>query len=357
MYPCDPIEDFVKDFPTQDAGIDHDDPWESLGFSLTWQAVHKSEKTVAGVTGHKSETHPLLTSEVQETLNKHGSTCYNQAVKISGNVIQVRDYEKTQVSDYDRPEQKKKALRQLSPAEQLENQKKCGLRAKAKLVDLINSNFGLFLRGFVPGKKSVKFLTLTYKSNMQSREQAHTDFVKFIDALEYRLGEKVEYITVLERQERGAWHFHIVVYCSFIPLKDLWSIWNAENGKGSFKVEQVKHVRNLGRYVSKYLSKTFDEATGQLDAETFGKRRFWTSRGLKDKTVKVKVQQEKTRMTFQGFKEWFAWGKGLVLSSREGEYTGEYTGKVNFLEFILKPCEETKVLIDALQKELCVSSA
>lgn len=134
-----------------------------------------------------------------------------------------------------------------------------------------------------------RLLTLTYRRNEQDREVVKTDFKKFL-----RLVRKQEkdwkYVAVLEKQDRGAFHVHVAIKgwqrVSF--LRRCW--YQALGGRGDETGEgtpgqvdvtsprkarwgtQLTHWKTskLAQYLTKYLSKTFDETSSE-------KKRYWHS--------------------------------------------------------------------------------
>src|SRR5690554_214651 len=54
-------------------------------------------------------------------------------------------------------------------------------------------------------------LTLTFKENMTDYDTADKEFMKFIQRLKYKYGD-FEYISVKELQERGAIHYHVILF-------------------------------------------------------------------------------------------------------------------------------------------------
>lgn len=115
--------------------------------------------------------------------------------------------------------------------------------------------------------ENVKFVTLTIRDEFVNRDENGVQFTK--DAYKMykdfwlrfrryndRNGEQTpEYITVLEPQGRGVWHFHsIFIYddtAPFIENKVLADIW----GKGFVSVKNVsKDCDNIGAYFSAYLA-------------------------------------------------------------------------------------------------------
>ena len=165
----------------------------------------------------------------------------------------------------------RKPRRELSFKEQKENRRRSALRARKTLVDAVNANFGWARRGFRYGDKSVKFLTLTYKENMTDYKRLSGDFDLFKHRLEYHLKEKIQYVCVPEQQKRGAWHLHVLLFCSFLPIDTLKRLWN----QGGFNVKRVQCVHNVGKYIGKYVGKDFEETDGIA-----GRKRFWCSQGF-----------------------------------------------------------------------------
>lgn len=120
-----------------------------------------------------------------------------------------------------------------------------------KLRYLINNNFC--------GLDNELFVTLTYAENMQDTTRLYLDLNKFIKRLKYRFKDKsrIEYITVIEPQKRGAWHAHILI--KFIDLDKIYipnalisSVW----GLGFVNVQSIAKmsVDNLGAYLTAYLT-------------------------------------------------------------------------------------------------------
>lgn len=118
-----------------------------------------------------------------------------------------------------------------------------------KLRYLINNNF--------KGADNELFITLTYKDNMQDPKKLYNDVEKFIKKLRYRFKDKtsIDYINVVEPQERGAWHCHILFRFNdlekiYIPNDKIREIW----GNGFVTVKSLKNIDNIGAYLSAYLA-------------------------------------------------------------------------------------------------------
>lgn len=118
-----------------------------------------------------------------------------------------------------------------------------------KLRYLINNNF--------TGNGNELHIILTYKKNMMDTETLYTDFNKFIKRLKYKFQQEtsIDYISVVEPQERGAWHCHVLMRFNeldkvYIKNKDLRDLW----GLGFVKIKGLKDVDNIGAYLSAYLA-------------------------------------------------------------------------------------------------------
>lgn len=115
-----------------------------------------------------------------------------------------------------------------------------------KIRQLINTNF--------TGEKNELAFTITYANNMTDNKVLYIDFKNFMKRLRYIYPE-VEYISVVEPQDRGAWHCHILLKFIglnkiYIPNKEINEMW----GNGFVKVKAIKqNVDNLGAYLSAYL--------------------------------------------------------------------------------------------------------
>ena len=120
-----------------------------------------------------------------------------------------------------------------------------------RLRYLINNNFS--------GLDNELFVTLTYAENMQDTARLYSDLDKFMKRLRYRFKDlsKIEYITVVEPQKRGAWHAHILIKFIdleevFIPNAQIASIWSL----GFVNVQSIAkmNIDNLGAYLTAYLT-------------------------------------------------------------------------------------------------------
>lgn len=122
-----------------------------------------------------------------------------------------------------------------------------------------------------------KFITLTFKENIDDITYTNYEFNKFIKRLNFSLygtkKQQLRYLAVWEKQKRGAIHYHIIFFdLPFIKNKDLQEIW----GHGFIKINKidVDSKDNRGRYVSKYFSKDIDD-------KNYKQKAFFKSQNLK----------------------------------------------------------------------------
>lgn len=123
-------------------------------------------------------------------------------------------------------------------------------RSMGKLRDLINCNADY--------PERIRWVTLTYRENMQDTKRLYDDYKAFWKRFQYWLKkngyEKAEYITVIEPQARGAWHIHgLFIWpgnAPYVPNKALSTLW----GQGYVRVTACDEVDNLGAYLTAYLA-------------------------------------------------------------------------------------------------------
>lgn len=112
-----------------------------------------------------------------------------------------------------------------------------------------------------------KFFTLTFKENITDVKEANYLFMKFIQRLKYKFG-KIKYLAVIEFQDRGAVHYHVLSNVPYIPQRELQELW----GHGFVYINAITHVDNIGAYVVKYMTKdNTDERLQGLKAYLFSR--------------------------------------------------------------------------------------
>jgi hypothetical protein len=121
-------------------------------------------------------------------------------------------------------------------------------------------------------KEKPKFLTLTYAENIQELSKTNPDFTLFTQRIRETYGD-MQYIAVPEFQERGAVHYH-ALYFNLPFMQDFKSEMARLWPHGSTKIEAVRSMNAMPRYISKYMTKSLS------DIRTSGRRSFFTSRNL-----------------------------------------------------------------------------
>lgn len=118
-----------------------------------------------------------------------------------------------------------------------------------KLRYLINNNF--------QGNPNELLITLTYAENMRDTDKLRADMNRFTTALKKRYKDKtsVDYLSVVEPQERGAWHVHMLIRFNdykkiYLDNNDIAKLW----GWGFVRIQSLKDIDNIGAYLSAYLT-------------------------------------------------------------------------------------------------------
>ncbi|WP_390527584.1 Rep protein [[Clostridium] hylemonae] len=122
-----------------------------------------------------------------------------------------------------------------------------------------------------------KFLTLTFKENIQDITITNKEFKYFIQRLNYYLYQTkvqiLKYIATWEKQKRGAIHYHVIFFdFPYLPKEKLQDLWTY----GFIKINRidVDNKENRGRYLSKYFGK-------DLELKEHKKKAFFKSQNLK----------------------------------------------------------------------------
>ena len=95
--------------------------------------------------------------------------------------------------------------------------------------------------------------------------------MKFIQRLKYKFGKNIKYLAVIEFQNRGAVHYHVLSDIPYIPQEELQELW----GEGFVYINAITHVDNIGAYIVKYMTK--DNTDDRLQ----GLKAYLFSRNLK----------------------------------------------------------------------------
>jgi hypothetical protein len=189
----------------------------------------------------------------------------------------------------DETEEQKVFRLELERKTKLDSRRRSMLNSKLNLTRLINCNIWKYIKD--DGKPYIPiFLTLTFKEDVRDIPSANYIFNKFLKRLNYEvIGEKkgfLKYVAVMEHQDKtraGVIHYHVV----FFNLKFIWadtiaSIWD----EGFIKIKKIGNVKNIARYLTKYMSKNFED--DRMD----GKKRYFSSHWL----LKPKIFYEQKKV-------------------------------------------------------------
>lgn len=210
----------------------------------------------------------------------------------------------------------------------LENRLLSFQRAKRNLRRLINTN-AKTCYGSNGEPYTFKFLTLTFKENLQDIKRANYFFKKFIQRFSYYIYKeinKLKYATVIEFQKRGTIHYHLIIFnIPYIDGSTIGRIWSKDY-KGNIYVQKIDTIQDVGSYVCKYMSKKFD------DPRLCGEKAYFTSRNLEKPIIILHLE------TVSTVKE--------ILSEKnkvyEKEFENEFCGKSTYTLYNLKDDQNTK---------------
>lgn len=177
------------------------------------------------------------------------------------------------------------------------------------------------------------FATFTFAEEIIDPKITNKIFSKFIKRLNYEIGYDkksfLKYVTVIEFQDfsrDGVVHYHTIFFnLPFIIKNLLAEIW----GQGFINIHKIDHVDNAGAYVSKYMSKHFED--DRLD----GLKRYFSSKGLlKPREILRQSEAEAIASTIP-----------IQYLVKEKEFESKYQGKVVYKQYLL---DKTQSLIDVV---------
>lgn len=180
---------------------------------------------------------------------------YNKKMVISGKFIDIYEYDKLVVVGFNRDINLSKKSEERSS-----NQKSQSSihRTKKNIKNITNSNPQL-----------TKFLTLTFKKNVNDIDYANYEFMQFVKRMKFKYID-FQYLAVIEFQKRGAVHYHIICNLPYVNKKLIAKKWR----HGFIKIKRIKRINNMGGYISKYVSKDSD------NMKLFNKKKFFHSKDL-----------------------------------------------------------------------------
>lgn len=198
----------------------------------------------------------------------------------------------------------------------LKNYANTNQRRRDKIRRLACTNFN---------NKYDKFLTLTFAENKTDIEECNLLFKNFIKRLKYTYKlQNLKYLAVIEFQERGAVHYHVLLNIPYIPHKDLQKLW----GNGFVFVNAISHVDNLGAYILKYMTKD------NKDTRLMGKKAYLTSRNLKqEETIVNHDLKDFNKLESKIIQKYNLRG---LKSVYEANYDTEILGNCSYKQYNLK---------------------
>lgn len=178
--------------------------------------------------------------------------------------------------------------------------------------------------------EATKFVTLTFRDNVQDIEFSNNEFKKFIQRLNRRLkkrNQKAKYLATWEKQKRGAIHYHVVFFSlGYIKNSELTKIWR--NGHVKINKVDVDSKENRGRYLSKYFAK-------DLELKEHKKKAFFKSQNLKT----PRIRKTTTSQLFDFSNEKIVYSKEYnrkILDFKEfdGQHSVFKTGTVRYTKIL-----------------------
>ncbi len=229
--------------------------------------------------------------------------CFCEKIIVSGRSVELSKSRQPSWRGYqvDREKQEPRQLDAFEEQKRKElNKQKSYSRSRTRIKRLVNTN-----------TEWTKFFTLTFAENITDKVRANYLFNQFIKRLKYYFPD-FTYLCVPERQKRGAVHYHLLCNLSYVDFDWLRALW----GWGRLEVNDIRSVRKIGAYISKYLTK---------GASEFCKKSFFCSRNIQ-KPVELIGFQEET------FKKKFLTGLEPIFTK---QFYSEWTGIVDYSEYLL----------------------
>lgn len=222
-----------------------------------------------------------------------------------------------------------------------ENRKRSHQHAKRMVRRLVNANYQMWFDQF--GKPCwAKFLTLTFAEHITDIDAAMEEFTYAMKRLNYRIYKNkkavIKYLGVIEFQKNGRVHFHVIFF-NLPYIDNIIDVFNEVWGKGHMKINAIDDVKDVGLYISKYMTKTDDK---RLE----GRKRYFTSREL------FRPMQFRDEQAVIGLH------RLLPHSAKEYDKTYEtkHTGQTRYIIYDLKGHAEVRKAIIAKHKALMVHS-
>lgn len=208
---------------------------------------------------------------------------FTERIKITGSWVTESHYNLPRQYDYSKtdpilsifePDPEQQELELYKPEKRQIIERTNFGRARTAIKDYIKCNLPM---DYNPDTSN-KFVTFTFAENLTDFNRATYEYAKFIKRLRYSSfynGKQVTYLTVPERQQRGAWHYHTIMFnAPFMPFQILQPIWR----NGDVNIKMVRDPDHMGNYISKYITKDFTNGL-------YYRKSYFTSKNLIKPTI------------------------------------------------------------------------
>ena len=272
---------------------------------------------------------------------------YNKKIIISGKKLEIYNYSDLLVlGEKSKNNEGRKGKKDLSKEQKNINhdraRKDTLVKARNNIIRLIASNSDL-----------QTFITLTYKENFQDISESKNHLNLFFKKLQrdYKEYNFLKYLYVLEFQERGALHYHILTNLNALDNK--FNIKSASNItkksdeqkelENNFRARYWTHgfidirnlatdneIRNISKYVASYLVQEL------LDLDLQGNRCYGYSRNL-DKPITKKISSDETiedLIDLQNYELKYVNSYDIIYESKLTKQ--DIKNQVNYFDYIKK---------------------
>jgi len=195
------------------------------------------------------------------------------------------------------------------------------IRTKTSAHRLIESNVFQYPdinnRPYTP-----KFVTLTFAKHITDTKRANRIYSQFMQRLNYLIYKtkcsRLSYLVVIEFTKQGRIHYHTLFFNLPVVAKPLLEqTW----GQGYVNIKAVTKVPNLAHYMTKYMTKGFD------DVRLEGKKRYFTSKNLLKPIV---VREEDVVEQIVG-------ALPFSKSTHNALIESPYIGSIEYTQYRMKP--------------------
>ena len=246
---------------------------------------------------------------------------------IAGNIVSLYEFEKAVAYGNKRIiEKESEEIEEKKKENTLDSRRRSMYRARKKIINLVNANCEMWKDK--NGKPYLQLMyTFTFRDDIRDVKTANFEFTKFIQRLNYKITSQkksyLKYVNVIEFQDetRGVIHYHTIFfnlpYVDFWELSDLW-------GQGYAEYEDIDDSMGVAKYVSKYISKSFD------DERLCGEKCYFISRGLKQPII---VRDANDILIIRNL---------LPEPFYQDSYDSEYVGQIDCSQYYLKNGEYSR---------------